>query len=208
MITVTIWHNVALDGQGHHTGMLEGYQPGDPVVRVFTYQAAPVGSPEEIAEEAFGICNGHPRDARGQHLARRYYQRELRSLSAGDVVAVGEVALAVGRPAGWTPVCGGLNEVRTDEHGTHPLRHAVPSRTPQTARPFPAQIKERPDDDTQAEPRDHPQAGSAERHQDQPRLDAARPWPVAARLHATPGQRAGRGQAACPPEDDRPQEAT
>jgi hypothetical protein len=81
MITVTIWHNVALDGQGHHTGMLEGYQPGDPVVRVFTYQAAPAGSPEEIAEEAFAICNGHPRDARGEDLARRCYQRELRSLS-------------------------------------------------------------------------------------------------------------------------------
>jgi len=81
MITVTIWHNVALDGQGHHTGMLNGYQPGDPVVRVFTYQAAPAGSPEEIAEEAFGICNGHPRDACGQHLARRYYARGLRSLS-------------------------------------------------------------------------------------------------------------------------------
>jgi len=59
-ITVTIWHNVAVDGQGHHTRMLEGYQPGDPVVRVFTYQAALAGSPEEIAEEAFAICNGHP----------------------------------------------------------------------------------------------------------------------------------------------------
>lgn len=81
MITVTIWHNVALDGQGHHTGMLDGYQPGDPMVRVFTYQAAPAGSPEETAEEAFAICNDHPRDARGQDLARRYYQRELRSLS-------------------------------------------------------------------------------------------------------------------------------
>jgi len=40
-------------------------------------------------------------------------------LSVGDVVAVGEVGLAVGR-LGWTLVCGGLNEVRTDEHGTHP----------------------------------------------------------------------------------------
>ena len=59
MITVTIWHNVALDGQGHHTGMLDGYQPGDPMVRVFTYQAAPAGpSPEEIAEEAFAIYAG------------------------------------------------------------------------------------------------------------------------------------------------------
>jgi hypothetical protein len=42
-------------------------------------------------------------------------------LSAGDVVAVGEVALAVGRPAGWVPVRGSLTEVRTREHGTHPL---------------------------------------------------------------------------------------
>src|SRR5438105_6983328 len=50
-------------GQGRPTGMLDGYQPGDPVVRVFTYQAAPVGSPEEIAEEAFAICNGHPASA-------------------------------------------------------------------------------------------------------------------------------------------------
>ena len=44
-ITVTIWHNVALDGQGRHTAMLDGYQPGDPVVRVFTYQADPAGRP-------------------------------------------------------------------------------------------------------------------------------------------------------------------
>ena len=41
-------------------------------------------------------------------------------LSVGDVVAVGEAGLAVAR-ADWTLVRGGLNEVRTDEHGTHPL---------------------------------------------------------------------------------------
>ena len=40
-------------------------------------------------------------------------------LSVGDVVAVGEIPLAVGR-IGWTLVRGGLNEVRADEHGTHP----------------------------------------------------------------------------------------
>jgi hypothetical protein len=34
---------------------------------------------------------------------------------------MGEAALAVGRPAGWVPVTGSLHEVRTDEHGTHPL---------------------------------------------------------------------------------------
>jgi hypothetical protein len=71
MITVTIWHNVATDQDGRHTGMLDGYQPGDPMVRVFTYQADPAGTPEEIAAEAFGICNGHPRDAHGEDLARR-----------------------------------------------------------------------------------------------------------------------------------------
>ena len=42
-------------------------------------------------------------------------------LSAGDIVCVGEVALAVGRPAGWEPVPGPLAEVRTREHGTNPL---------------------------------------------------------------------------------------
>lgn len=41
-------------------------------------------------------------------------------LSKSDVVVVGEVQLAVAR-AGWTLVSGDLNEVRTDEHGTHPL---------------------------------------------------------------------------------------
>jgi len=37
-----------------------------------------------------------------------------RELSVGDVVAVGEVGLAV-RRASWTSLRGGLNEVRTDE---------------------------------------------------------------------------------------------
>jgi hypothetical protein len=51
-------------------------------------------------------------------------------LSVGDVVAVGEVPLAVGR-IGWTLVRGGLNEVRTDEHGTRPLpAPAAPGEPP------------------------------------------------------------------------------
>ncbi|HEX5293943.1 MAG TPA: hypothetical protein VFX25_34135 [Streptosporangiaceae bacterium] len=122
-ITVTIWHNVAFDGQGRHTAMLDGYQPGDPVVRVFAYQASPGRPAEEIAEEAFAIFNDHPADAAGADLACAYYRRRLRSLSVGDVVAVvadGEVRLAVGK-AGWSPVPGPLTEVRTSEHGTRPL---------------------------------------------------------------------------------------
>ena len=123
-ITLTIWHNVAHDGEGRHSAMLDGYQPGDPVVRVFAYQADPAGrSPEEIADEAFATFNDHPRDPDGADLACAYYGRRLRSLSVGDVVAVaadGEVRLAVAK-IGWTPVPGPLTEVRTSEHGTRPL---------------------------------------------------------------------------------------
>ena len=122
MITVTIFHNVAYDPEGRHIAMLDGYQPGDPVVAVFTYQADPAGrTAEQIADEAFGTFNDHPRDPDGADLACAYYQRRLRSLSVGDVVAVGGILLAVGRPAGWEPVTAPLTEVRTPEHGTHPL---------------------------------------------------------------------------------------
>jgi hypothetical protein len=140
-ITVTIWHNVAFDDQGRHTAMLDGYQPGDPVVRVFAYQADSGRPADEIADEAFDIFTGHPRDAAGADLACAYYQRRLRPLAAGDVVAAGDVPLAVARPAGWQPVTGPLTEVRTREHGTRPL----PSRLPGTGDhndPFPAPIKE------------------------------------------------------------------
>jgi hypothetical protein len=78
-----------------------------------------------IAEEAFTICNGHPRDAGGEELSRRYYARELRSLSVG--VVGGEVPLAVGR-FGWILVRGGLNETRTGEHGTRPAARAGRAR--------------------------------------------------------------------------------
>jgi hypothetical protein len=133
-ITVTIWHNVAFDGQGRHTAMLDGYQPGDPMVRVFAYQASPGRSAEEIADEAFDTFNDHPRDPGGADLACAYYGRRLRSVAKGDVVVVGEAALAVAG-IGWTPVSGGLNKVRTSEYGTHPLpvSAARPARPGATA---------------------------------------------------------------------------
>jgi len=86
------------------------------------------------------VCNGHPSDAGGADLSRRYYERELRSLSVGDVVAVGEAGLAVGR-VGWTPVRGGLAEVRTAEHGTRPLpaRTSLPDTADRLAIPCPDQ---------------------------------------------------------------------
>ena len=61
--------------------MLDGYQPGNPVVRVFAYQASPGRPAEQIAEEAFATFNDHPADAAGAELACAYYGRRLRSLS-------------------------------------------------------------------------------------------------------------------------------
>jgi hypothetical protein len=103
-ITVTIWHNVAFGGQGRHIAMLDGYQPGDPVVRVFAYQASPGRPSEDIAEEAFAIFNDHPGDAAGADLACAYYGRRLRSLSfpGNGRVARGRVVRA-GASCGFSP---------------------------------------------------------------------------------------------------------
>ena len=125
-ITVTIWHNVAFDGQGRHTAMLDGYQPGDPVVRVFAYEADPGRPAEEIADEAFAIFTGHPRDAVGADLACAYDGRRLRPLAAGDVVAAGDVLLAVGLRrlgAGHRPA----------DRGPHPRARHPPPAGPQLA---------------------------------------------------------------------------
>jgi hypothetical protein len=50
-------------------------------------------------------------------------------------VTIGEAALAVGRPAGWEPVRGGLAEVRVHERGTSPpartgRARAIPGESP------------------------------------------------------------------------------
>jgi len=64
-----------------------------------------------------------PRRAQESVTARRLRNTAELSgeLSAGDVVCVGGVALAVARPTGWEPASGPLTEVRTREHGTSPL---------------------------------------------------------------------------------------
>jgi hypothetical protein len=51
------------------------------MVRVFTYQAPADGRlPEAIAEDAFALANGHPRDPGSAALSRQYYERRLRSV--------------------------------------------------------------------------------------------------------------------------------
>ena len=110
--------------------MLDGYQPGDPVVAVFTYQADPAGrTAEQIADEAFDIFNDHPRDPDGADLACAYYGRRLRSLSAGDVVAAGEVR--------WRSAARRLGAgQRPPDRGPHPRARHQPAPAP---RPLPGQ---------------------------------------------------------------------
>jgi len=61
--------------------MLDGYKPGDPVVRVFAYEADPGRPVEEIAEEAFAIFNDHPGDAARSDLGWAMVNRDA---SAGQ----------------------------------------------------------------------------------------------------------------------------
>ncbi len=113
-VTVTIWHNVARDQAGRHTAPLDGFTPGDPMVRVFTYLATPRGRPPEaIAEDAFALANGHPRDAGTARLSRLYYQRRLRSLFVGDAVSIGEAPSRSRGPGGRHCVAGSQRSAST-----------------------------------------------------------------------------------------------
>jgi hypothetical protein len=122
---VTVYHNIARDDAGHQLGF-DGYQPGHPLVAVFTYDANLLnGGPPEllrIAEAAFEAFNADPEMLAGaqRKLATRYRRRALRSLSVGDVLLVGDTALACD-PVGFREVPGDLNEVRVSAHGTHPI---------------------------------------------------------------------------------------
>lgn len=72
-----------------------------------------------------------------EHLQPGNTAKPSGELSAGDIMAVGEAGLAAGC-VGWTLVPGGLNEVRTSEHGTHPLPAPVPDgATPADVSPIP-----------------------------------------------------------------------
>jgi hypothetical protein len=119
-VTVSVWHNVARDSAGRPTGYF-GFTPGDPMVKVFTYDTQVRGChAEDIAEDAFAAFNDFPRDSEGQALARQYRARRLRSVSRGEMITVGEAALIVER-AGFSHLRGDFTPVRVHDHGTHPL---------------------------------------------------------------------------------------
>jgi hypothetical protein len=124
-VQVIVYHNVARGPDGRCINF-DGYKPGQPLVPVFSYDADPAGSGlpglQVIAEQAFEAFNlpAELLSPRQGELAARYRARSLRSLSVGDVLRLGDTALACD-PAGFREVPGELNEVRVSEQGTHPI---------------------------------------------------------------------------------------
>jgi hypothetical protein len=124
-VHVIVYHNVARGPDSRRINF-DGYKPGQPLVPVFRYDADPADSGlpglQVIAEQAFEAFNlpAELLNPRQGELAARYRGRSLRSLSVGDVLRLGDTALACD-PAGFREVPGELNEVRVSEHGTHPI---------------------------------------------------------------------------------------
>ena len=127
MTRVTIFHNVARDEAGHPANF-DGYTAGAPLVRVFEYDHPRAEPVEQIAEHAFYLFNVDPCHMQPDdyEIALRYRARQLRSLSAGDVILADDAALAID-PIGFRPIEGGqLNEVHENHYGSTPLQPGQP----------------------------------------------------------------------------------
>lgn len=103
-LTVQILHNVTTDEAGRATGWTLGYRRGDQLARVLTY-SAPAKEPTAMCEDAFRIFNVDPEHLAEEEraLATQYRAHQVRSLSMGDVVVIGETAWACAR-FGWENV--------------------------------------------------------------------------------------------------------
>jgi hypothetical protein len=126
-VRVTIFHNVTRDETGRPVNF-DGYAAGAPLVRVFEYDHPRAESVEQIAEHAFHLFNVDPRFMQpdDHDIARSYRDRDLRSLSTGDVILAGDAALALD-PIGFRPIeVGQLNEVHENHYGSTPLEPGQP----------------------------------------------------------------------------------
>jgi hypothetical protein len=135
MLQVTIYHGV----KAHN---FDGYEPGDPVAPVFVYVAT-VPIPTQAAalaaeaERAFRLFNADLDMLGGQDrvTAAQYRALKLRSLSVGDLVAVGATVYAC-RSLGFERVPTALNvqpspwldEIWADDLGVRTGLSPLPER--------------------------------------------------------------------------------
>jgi hypothetical protein len=111
---VTIWHRQGLLDLAPGTHQVpadlidqhfRGYQPGDPIKPVYGYEH-PTGpnvtthDAHQIAEQAFQMFNGMAVNSWEEDHADRYYAAGNRSLSVGDLVVIGEIAMSC-ESSGW-----------------------------------------------------------------------------------------------------------
>ena len=112
---VTVWHRQGLLDRAPGSYYLHadaadlfrrGYRPGDRIKRVYAYEydTSDLGiTPDTvgaIAEQAFRMFNGQPEGDWEYDHTQRYQVAGNRSLSVGDVVIIGEIALSC-EPHGW-----------------------------------------------------------------------------------------------------------
>ena len=104
-ITVTVWHNIATDHTGRPIGMIDGYQPGHPLVPVAHWSVA-AGTPRaDVLAETFAVLNigDDPDFGTPDRRVLLYRARGNRSLSIGDVIQIGATWNAVA-PVGFTTI--------------------------------------------------------------------------------------------------------
>ena len=121
-------------------GFVRGFRPGDTFAEALRYHEAVatdrltgedsddedaedlVGTLMRLAEKAFELTNLPDEVLSADQLALLGdYHRRFNSLSVGDVVVIGETALACGRLS-WDPVTlpdGAVSDDRIDAHGRH-----------------------------------------------------------------------------------------
>ncbi len=135
LLNVRVLVNDSMDG------FVRGFRPGDTFAEALRYREAvatgrrtgndsgddegaedPVTTLMRLAEKAFELTNLPDEVLTADQLALLGdYHRRFNSLSVGDVVVIGETALACGRLS-WDPVTlpdGAVGDDRIDAHGRH-----------------------------------------------------------------------------------------
>jgi hypothetical protein len=109
MATITVFHNTTPDERGNLCkGMLDGYDHGDALVPVFTTtteRAGGTAADMATLEEIFHLLNvgADPDFGTPDERAVAYRRNRNRSLSVGDVVAIGQRWYACAR-IGWAQI--------------------------------------------------------------------------------------------------------
>ncbi|MGH3976693.1 MAG: hypothetical protein ACRDS9_25750 [Pseudonocardiaceae bacterium] len=106
---LTILHNEATDEAGRYTAWVGGYQAGDPMREVFTYESDHTEPLTALAHAwwLFNVGDDPEFSDPPNPVSVDYRQRGLRSLSLGDTVTVSGPGHDPGQDPGTTYACQG-----------------------------------------------------------------------------------------------------